>query len=149
MVNTKYSRAPRRPIETIWSTISHFVMIATTDYVLHTAEDRETLVRAIIDLKHTHLFMADELIMLLLEVAPKAVPIGTSTKVESLDNPRPMQQIWGTLENSAEDKETQKVFVDLASMRKLQKGDQIILRDATVQDNGYRLTGRITLFFKE
>lgn len=129
--------------------MSHLVAVAATEYVLHTSEDRETLVRAILDLYCTHKFAAQENCVLLLEVAPNANVVGTSTKVESLDNARPMQQIWGALVGSGNLEETVHVQVDLSSMRKMQKGDQIVFRDSTVQENGYHISGRITLFFKE
>ena len=91
------SRGPKRPVERRMSIINIVLSGAEQDFILHTVEDTETLVRTLLDMRV--LPIADTLpadaFGLLLEVQPNGVPVALAPAAGSndLDNATPEQEI--------------------------------------------------------
>jgi len=144
-----YPRRARRPIESSFSRIAHLSNAAVTNTILHTADDAETLVRAIVQLDLVHQFAALEDICCCLAVHPNGVEVQGIGTVELLDAPKQIQTIAQVIKASDQLGDRIEVNMDISAMRKLKVDDEIVLKDMTIQNGGYHIGGLITLFFKE
>lgn len=147
MAKQQYTRAPKRRIERVQSRINHQMINTVTESILHTCEDRKTLVRTIIQLQ------VDEgnpsPFALSITRKPRDNSVGDPAVGESLDSDLIKENIWtyvgfGPTANST----VLQIDVDLKSMRKMDPGDTIALKDIQTA-GGNDLAGVITLFFKE
>ena len=147
-----YRRSSRRVVETVYCTISHLSKAALTETVLHTATDAETLVRSIVQLSCVKLTDGVKNLGLMLENQPNGVEVQGLSITETLDNERAKAMMWQHMMTGnpgvAHPVQATEVFADMRGMRKLQKGDTIVLKDKTVVDDDWHVTGAITLFFK-
>ncbi len=149
---------PKRRIETFESRVEDANLdTAVTQFIIHTAEDAKTLVRTIISGKLLlHSGVADALYDcdLLLEVQPGAVSIGNPTTSQVLDQPKQKQTLW-RYTTAFEDRtlagpaSSERIHVDLKSMRKLSTGDRIVLETIASTANVIGFFGWIVQFFKE
>ncbi len=150
LANNKFPpRAAKRRIETVYSRVSHLSQVAITDTILHTAEDTKTLVRTVLQLTANHKMAAQENISLALQHQPNGVEVTGLGIAESLDQTRPKALLWVGMKSSDQNGDVLEFVLDSSGMRKLQEGDTIVLKDVTVQANGYHIAGTVTLFFKE
>lgn len=143
-----YNRGPKRRIERVYSRINHAITNTSTDVVLHTAEDRKTLVRTIIQLQNIPDAVGDFNIGI--DHEPRGQSIAAPGTTQSLDIDMVKNQLWKySGRNTAAQTDRTCIEVDLKSMRKLDPGDEIVLRDVSDQANSSTLIGIITMFFKE
>lgn len=149
MAETKY-RYPKRRIERVSNRINHQLTNAATTSILHTCEDRKTLVRAIITLYTFRITGVQTAWNYVLHRLPRGQSVGSPSVSESLDNDVVKEQIWdisqGQFGTALEVIET---HVDLKSMRKMDPGDTLVLKDTCSVAAGAHVYGQITLFFKE
>ena len=144
-------RGPKRVIETVFSTISHESQAAVTSTVLHTSVVAETLVRSIVQLSCVKLTDTVKNLGLMLEAQPNGVEVQGLSITEQLDQERPRATMWQHMESgnvAAGNMAAVGVFFDGKGMRKLQKGDTIVLKDTTVANGDWHVSGKVTLFFK-
>ena len=140
-----FRTGPRRHIEKIQNTIHHIITNTVIESVLHQVEDRETLVRAIIQLTAKNINNGTFALALYHE--PRGITMESLvTNAESLDDPMSKVQLWKY--SGIDDLIVAPILVDLKSMRKLEPGDQIVLRDIGEVAQLCDLDGVITLFFK-
>lgn len=150
MANKPMYRAPKRQIEKVRSLISHTITNANITKACHVAEDRKTLVRSIIQLEinpaadggYFHIALVRD---------PRSTQIESLTTGESLDQDQTKEQIWSYqgYTDPALDEMFHPIFVDLSSMRKLDPGDEIVLRTVGSGANTADVCGVVQLFFKE
>ncbi len=121
--------------------------------ILHEAERSETLVRTILDLHVTGLLDPLSVFSFSLQVAPKGTIVNTPTTGESLDREQANSDILnGTCNQSgiaATNPSYRRFQMDSSGMRKLKKGDEIVLQTTSNPTNSVALAGTIKLFFKE
>lgn len=140
---------PKRHIERVGNNIDDNITNSTTNIILHTCEDRETLVRTIIQLDVGYQNPGDYALVIARE--PQGTAVIAPGVGQSLDIPMVKEEIWTYMGRAPQtaDQSVQHITVDLKSMRKLDVGDEITLRHlGSVQDCAL-LVGRVTLFFKE
>lgn len=148
MANKYVARAPKRQIERVNNRINQTITNAPTDTILHTVEDRKTLVRAIIQLNLSMLAAAD--FQVAIQRAPRGIPVVTPAVAQALDSDMSKEQIWEYTANQTAAHTVPTYFtVDLKSMRKLDPGDTVLMRTISSAPNSTMLHGTITLFFKE
>lgn len=68
---------------------------------------------------------------------------------ENLDNARPKQLLWTAMKATHTDEKHIEFEYDGSGMRKLMPGDTIVLKDRTIQNNGYHIAGTVTLMCKQ
>lgn len=152
--NTRYS-GPKRRIEKVVSKVTDLVSNAQEDFVLHTAEDKKTLVRTIISGTLTRVDGAANNIAVecALSVAPQATVTHTVTATQALDQEPGRNQMWGTFRSGMYTAGTlvhqTQVEVDISGQRKLDVGDEIVWSHIATVADVWQFTGIITMFFKE
>ena len=150
MANRLVYRGPKRRIEKVLSRIDHTITNSVTEVVLHTAEDRKTLVRTIVQLDvHLDQKTGSSTFSLKLQRAPRGTTIINPSIGESTDIDMAKEEIWSyTGFVDSVEKSPTFIMVDLKGMRKLDPGDTLVLSDF-----GGNLTatmvGTIILIFKE
>lgn len=150
MANDNFrARGPKRQIEQSYSRINHVAGVGMTDTILHTAEDRETLVRAIVDIDAVQDGAVFQNLAISLQVAPKGVPIQTIGVAESLDLDKANQTIMVMVRGGMTQGNVSRFQADIKGMRKLQVSDEIILRDIASAAAVFTVVGTVTLIFKE
>ncbi|MFQ1006549.1 hypothetical protein [Gilliamella sp. CG22] len=123
------------------------MMIAVATKILHTVEDRETLVRTIIQLSLAG--NAAGVISLAIQILPGGTAIANPSTTEDLDNPGIRNLLWQyTCGVTAGMVEPLAINVDLKSMRKLSITDKIVLITRSSVDTSSDIAGVITQFFK-
>lgn len=152
MANQTYRTYPKRRMERVSSVISHSITNSTSTKVLHAVEDRKTLVRAILQLQVIGSADGGNY-QLLLHREPRGTSIGNPVVAESLDQDKVKEEMWtytayadNTGGNPANNNH---IFVDLSSMRKLDPGDEIVLKTLGAGAATAEIVGTITLLFKE
>ncbi len=146
------TRGPKRRIEKVFSQVNIAVTNSVGQVVLHTAEDKKTLVRSIIDLTlhHTADSAVSNRIGILLAREPQGVTTISPTSGAQLDQVATLNRIWSTLtEQKNTALEGMKIFVDNKGMRKLDVGDQLVLLHIGSTANNCVITGSILMIFKE
>ena len=148
------ARAPKRTIERRMSILNIALSGAEQDFILHTVEDTETLVRTLLDLRV--LPIADTLpadaFGLLLEVQPNGVSVALAPAAGSndLDNATPEQEIarWAHVGGQgSEDHFALKA--DIKAQRKLKTNDTLNLRVKSDASGDWHLVGIIYQWFKQ
>lgn len=146
-------RGPRRQIEKVDNVVViPAVTQAVIEDILHEAERSETLVRAIVDLHITALLDPLAVFSWSLQVAPKGTIVNTPTTGESLDREQANTDILNGTTNTTLGTSTatyRRFQVDSSGMRKLKKGDEIVLQTTCNPTNSVALAGTVKLFFKE
>ncbi len=153
MANNFQRRAPRRPIEKVNNVVVvNPVTQAVIEDILHTADESETLVRAIVDMTVLSILEPTSVFSWTIQIAPKGTIISTPTTGESLDAPMANEDVLGGTMNMAGAggiAMNREIKVDSSGMRKLKRGDQIVLQTTSNPTNSVALAGTIKLFFKE
>lgn len=145
---SNFSHAPKRRIERVNNRINHLITNATTNTIMHTCEDRKTLVRAIIQLDTAMIAPCDYTV--LIQRAPRGITVAVPATAEALDSNMTKEQVWEYTSSFVAGVTSHvQVLVDLKSMRKLDPGDTVVMRDISNVPNSVQLTGTVTLFFKE
>ena len=139
---------PRRFVEKIKSQISQAIDDTVIETILHQVEDRETLVRTIVQLDAKTAVVGNAYHIAIYH-EPRGITMEQLAVGVALDAPMSKVEIWhyvGFLGPSVGD--IVPIFVDLKGMRKLEPGDQIAMRVISATANGATLQGFVTLFFK-
>ena len=148
--NTHTHRAgngPRRFVEKIQSVLYSQVTNGVTEHILHQVEDRETLVRTIVQVNIVQ-SQAASYCQLAVGHEPRGITMETIDTVMTLDTPMSKVQLLKYYGGGGPQYEVERVLIDSKGMRKLEPGDQIVLRTISTQANGNWIVGVITLFFK-
>ena len=148
--NSRYARGPRRRVQKVVSVASQAISNAQVDTEVHSCEDTETLVRFIMSGEIQDLVPAAR-IGLLLQRAPQGVANAVPLVGESLRATPGHDWMWHDcrLTDVVMATSTRRVFEDLSSMRKLQKGDKLILSSLSNVAVCANLFVTCTMFFKE
>lgn len=145
-------RAPKRRVERVGCVIAHSITNGTATKVLHDCEDRKTLVRAILQL-HVVGSADGGNFQILLHREPKGTSIANPALGESLDEDLAKEEIWRyqayAANGSTDAANSHTIFVDLSSMRKLDPGDEVVLKTLGAGAATAEITGIVNLFFKE
>ncbi len=153
MTNGQIRRAPRRSIEKVDNVVViNPVTQAVIEDVLHTADESETLVRTIVDLSLLSLLDPVSVVSYSIQVAPKGTVVSTPTTGESLDREQANTDILnGTvnLQGASPAGDVRHIQIDSSGMRKLKRGDQIMLQTTCNPTNSVAIAGTIKMFFKE
>ena len=152
MVHTlrNFSRGPRRRIEKKVSRISVIIGTSAQHVIIHTAEDRKTLVRTILQLNVTQNSAGDQTYDITLKREPGGFQTSTLSVSQELDQNTMPEEMWEYRgKYMAESVEPTSIFVDLKSQRKLSTGDELVLSHIGNIASGSFLVGIITMFFKE
>lgn len=140
----------KRYVERGWSRINHTLADSVTNKVLHTVQERETLVRAIIDVDvESFTGQSAGSFTFFLVREPQGTAVLSPATGEDLDNSAIKELIWQKTGAFPTTGMHQKVEVDLSSMRKLDPGDEIVWRDIAANASSIGVAGTITLFFKQ
>ncbi len=140
----------KRRIERIHNRVVHVITDSVTNTILHTFEDRKTLVRTIV--KGTICLNSAGLNDVAFNIArePHGVAVASPAVSESLDDDAYKEQIIDyTACYPAGFVGTLPIDIDSKGMRKFDAGDEITLRDVGAVANGARIAVHISLFFKE
>lgn len=148
--NNMTTRAPKRRIEKVWCTIAAGVTNSIQTDILHAVEDSKTLVR--MRGKFTYNIDANCGYGVSIAVAPGTTAItGNNPAVsEDLDNDSSQTELLRdfVVNATASDYITEWEF-DSKAMRKLQTGDQILLKYLGDTNPSGTIGGVITMWFKE
>lgn len=152
MANNQYRLAPKRRIEQIYSNINQAVTNSVGQSVLHTCEDRKTLVRVIARLKLNHFggSAVSNRVGMCLVKEPQGTAVFSPTAAASLDNTKPDHLLWQTLtEQKDTSVEGEVIEFDTKGMRKLNVGDELVFRAVGSTADNAVITGSFTFIFKE
>ena len=153
---SKKFRTPKRRIERIRNRINDTITTSVSEVILHTAEDAKTLVRTIFDI--TLVRIDDGLVSaaydMMLQRLEAGVTVNAPAIGASLDQPASLSLLWehGGVTNivtASGDMQVIRLFVDLASMRKMKENDTIEWAHVSDVANAFQAQGHVTLFFKE
>lgn len=149
MANPNY-RAPKRRIEKVVSRISHQITNSAATTILHTCEDRKTLIRTLIQLKFINVSGSPKY-GIVYAIEPRGQSVTSPSYTEVLDADQVPQQLW---ERSSQfvtgtDPQSEEIQVDLHQMRKLNPGDELVIRDTADVATSVNVQGIITQWFKE
>lgn len=155
-MSQKVMRAPKRRIERVRCDLSVTSSGTAAYLVLHTAEDKKTLVRVVIEGVAYLEANALGLTNYLLAVSPKSTEISAPSISSSLDQDAPVQTILSFTTAAYGDTTSatppaivmDKVYVDTKAMRKLSAGDEITLGHIS-NGAGRLFNGTVYLWFKE
>lgn len=148
-INQALFARPKRRIEKVHGYINDTATTTSTDMVLHTVEDRKTLVRAIINLRVVWLSGAVGY-NVVLSRAPGGTVVVNAVTGENLDNDTPNELI--AMESGqflANSVDAQYIQWDIKGMRKLQPGDTLVMSHKANIASGCTITGSYVLIFKE
>ena len=146
--NTKFQYTHKRVIKKIGNRFNQQFTNAESDYILHQIEDRETLVRTIIQLSIKNVINNSNITLGLFH-EPRGITVQNVSETHELDQVLNKVELWMYRGGQRQSNEVVEVFVDLKSMRKCETGDQITLRGIASTANSIDIIGSITLFFKE
>ena len=147
---------PKRPIERTLSSVFHLPVGTVTDSVLHTRDDRGTLIRMLVRLYAINIGSSTGLKQLGL-VIQKAIG-GTTITVpllsESLDADERSTVLLRRLipahvHTATGVSKVIQIFEDIKAMRKMSKGDTIVLSDQAGAAAEWSLMGTVWMWFKE
>lgn len=150
MAQNNYRSYPKRYVERVGSRINHTIGNSAGSYILHTVGERETLVRCIVQL-HASSFDAQSAgsFNLLIAREPKGSAVVTPATAESLANLKAKEELWEFTGSFPVTGLHQLIEVDLKGQRKLDPGDELVLRDIAANASSIGLVGTITLFLKQ
>ena len=149
---------PKRRIERVGSRIIDTSVSSTSeDFILHTADDAKTLIRAWGQLSLSPISTSSATSILyggLLCVDPAGVGVIGASVTQVLDEDVPLQEIgrWygDTMQNDTNGQIiTDKIEFDMKAQRKLKKGDEIVWKHIASTNAAVRARGIIYLWFKE
>lgn len=150
MAQNQFRTYPKRRIERVRSRINHTVTNASITNILHTVEDRKTLVRTIIDLRVYNIVAADHAVNLVIHRLPRGQTVGNPLVTENLDADQIKENIWEALVGRfGISQEPIHIHADLKSMRKLDPGDQVVLKTVSDGVDTDKCVGTIVQMFKE
>lgn len=156
MAYSKQMRLPKRRIEKVVCTFDDTMTNAQVDRILHTAEDKKTLVRTVVDL-HTEGWAgaaAGSQGVRIMHI-PSTMGVPAMSIAQALDVEPGKTEMFKACRHQAVQPAAGNVCtqhavqVDLKGMRKMDVGDTITLSHLATNANQAFLTGTITLFFKE
>ncbi len=147
-------RAPRRSIEKVDNTIvDPAVTQAVVETILHTADESETLVRTIVDLNVLAILDPLAVFSFNIQVAPKGTIVSTPSTAQSLDRRQTTEDILNGMTNTggiiAAAPGHRRFQIDSSGMRKLKRGDKIVMQTTSNPTLSHAICGTIKLFFKE
>lgn len=125
---------------------------AVIEDILHTAEEAETLVRTIVDFHVEGLLDPLAVFSWTIQVAPKGTIISTPTTGESLDREQANTDILNgscSVRQAVNASVYRRFQVDSSGMRKLKRGDEIVLQTTSNPTNSCALHGTVKHFFKQ
>ena len=146
--NTKYQYTHKRPVKRIGNTLDVAMTNAEVETVLHQVEDRETLVRVIIQLNIRNVINNAQFTIAVFH-EPRGITVQNVSDAQELDEVLSKVLLWKWRGGQLQSIGVTEVFVDLKSMRKVETGDQITMRSIADSANSGTILGIITLFFKE
>lgn len=140
----------KRYVERCWSRVSHTIGTGTDNKVLHTVNERETLVRMVIDLDvFSYSAGSAGAYGFTIGREPQGVAVVAPGFGEDLDNDAVKEMIFQKVGSFPNVDLHDSIEVDLKSMRKLDPGDEIVLRSSAAQASSVGLSGTVTMFFKQ
>lgn len=158
-MSQKQSMTPKRRVERVHNTINTGVTNTASDQVLHTAEDKKTLVRIRGRLRFRPLVNANSTeVAAMLRINPASAVVITPVTTQALDQDVPQQYIAGFLSSTSRDDNGAGAVnyvgddvweFDIKAMRKMNAGDEVALScvsDVATDTDAY---GVIDLWFKE
>lgn len=156
-----YGVRPKRRIEQVWAHDPSMAVTNAAGYnILHTAEDKKTLVRIVGTIRFQLTGNPGAGTMgaanVLLAVAPNGVNILTPSTAQRLDQPKPKQlifnQVFGLMGTGAVATDAQQnhtVEIDLKGQRVLEEDDEIRIQHIGNAAGIGQITYSLTMVFKE
>ena len=144
----RYYAAPRRLIKKVCNRLDFASTNGAAEIILHQIERSETLVRTIIQLEVYTAVGGNEVTLALLH-EPRGITVITISEAQELDQAMSKVELWYHRCGQGDVYQVTQIMVDLKSMRKVEEGDQIVLRHIDSGANAHRIVGVVTLFFKQ
>ena len=154
----KYSNSPRRRIERIRSVIIDTSVAGTEEeFILHSAEDAKTLIRAWGQLSISPIDTAMVTTVLFsgkLSIHPNSQKVTGPTVTQSLDGNTPLQELGSWYADAMQNDTnglitTDKIEFDMKAQRKMKAGDEVVWSHLASTASDLRCRGVIYLWFKE
>lgn len=148
--NTKFRTGPKRLVQRTESILNSVIPNSSTPKVLLTVDEKATLVRSILQLDVAPISggTLPASYNLTLTREPSGVQLVTPATTENLDNELTKNTLWSWNGHFPAVELHSHIDVDLSSMRKLDVGDEIVLRVISDEASSVQLTGVVTLFTK-
>ena len=151
----KRARSAKRRVTRVKNTMNNTIPSTINSVTLHEADEDRTLIRTILELQiYSATNLAARNVGLRISRAPAGTKIGSVSYASSNDDDVSDEEIWDYSANMPARTDTNgdnRIFIskDMKGMRKLRKGDKILLELVASDNNLSTVVGKIIQFFKE